>query len=240
MRSGDGWRGGLTTVGGGASSTVGGERSPGSASSSGPRRQRPGGGGAIGGAAAPVAGPAGSPRSRPGRGWSSTARPQRGAGRALRSWVSSASSAQPVAQRRPHPADLGQQHPGVVRPRVGVAARWPGRPARRDRAGSARRCANVDGGGTSVCTWAYATWIGRLARCAACGRSAARTARRRRCRRRSGRRPCPKHQLGRQVGHGADQQPLGRGRGLRGDRLGQPEVGDLELAARTDQARSPA
>ena len=43
------------------------------------------------------------------------------------------------------------------------------------------------------------------------------------------------HELRREVGNGSDQQALGGGGGLRGDRLGQSEVGDLDPSAVADQ-----
>ena len=52
---------------------------------------------------------------------------------------------------------------------------------------------------------------------------------------RSGVRPPGHHQLRREIGNGSDQQALGGGGTLRGDNLGEPEVGHLDPAAVADQ-----
>ncbi len=141
---------------------------------------------------------------------------------------------QTFAQGGPYAADLSQQHPRIMRPDVGLPGRGPGDQCvevRRDRTGGVegRRRRNI------LVHVGVRDLDGRLAGVRLLageeleqhdpgtvdvgpGVGLARD-----------------HQLRRQVRHGADQQALGRRRGLRADGFGQTEVGDLDLTAVADQ-----
>ncbi|CAA9286601.1 MAG: hypothetical protein AVDCRST_MAG48-175, partial [uncultured Friedmanniella sp.] len=139
-----------------------------------------------------------------------------------------------VRQGGPDAAHLGEQHPGVVRPVVGVAGGGPGDQGvevGRDPTGAVHRrrrrhvvvdvgVGDLDGGLAGVRLPSGEQLEQHHARAVDVG---------------AGVGPAGQHELGRQVGHRPDQQALGRGRGLRRHRLRQAEVGDLDLPAVGEQ-----
>ena len=132
-----------------------------------------------------------------------------------------------VAQRLADPVDLVEEHAGVGRPLARGRGRWPGRPARRRTPGCPGTSA--EGGGHVLVD----VLVGDLDRRLALVRLGAGE-------------QLVEHdaggvdvgagvgaavddQLGGEVGDGADQHAAGRGvLGVGADRLGQPEVGDLD------------
>ena len=139
-----------------------------------------------------------------------------------------------MLQGRLHPSHLGEKHPGILRALGGVPCGGPGHQrveVGRDRARGpiARRCRHV----------VVHVRVRDLDRRLAGVRLAAGEQLEQHdpgaVDVRPGIRTAGQHQLGRQVGHGADQQTLGGRRRLGRDGLGQPEVGDLELAPIADQ-----